>query len=270
MKFAIFLMVLLVIASSTFAAEASSTWQIEPAGRAWLQLYAPHSEEYYADLAAEILAQVHSPNQLSFFIFVQFLTASGYATTPRIPHLHTDVLSQFFQQGLGIRYNSRIPAYLFLHRDCHHRVDIYDVEPESWTTLIFGLGTMHFYSSSPLLSHSKTRHLCFRYFVGGGPVLKDTPVVPFDFNNPVTSESFARALVVWPRWKHASLDLFLDSGLQTTWTETKWRGHLATELGFTLHSGKSGWRFYWGYRWRDTRWLRPIDQRSYWGVSFVF
>ncbi len=270
MKSAFYIMLILVWASVVPAAEASNTWRMEPSGRMWVQVYVPHSADYYTDLGAEILAQVHSPDKFSFFLFLQFLTASGYATMPRIPRLHIDVLSQYFQQGLGVRYNSNVPVHLFLHRDCHHTIDTYDIEPESWTTLVFGLGTLPFYSSSPVLSPRGARRLSFRYFLGGGPVLKGTPVVPFDFNNPVTSESFARALIVWPRWKHASSDFVFLSGLQTTWNDAKWRHYIATEIGFTLHSGKSGWRFYFGRRWRDTRWLRPIDRRNYWGLSFVF
>ncbi len=269
-KRTLYILLLLGAIPIVSASETSKIWQMEPSGRMWVQVYVPHSADYYTDLGAEILAQVHSPDKLSFFLFLQFLTASGYATMPRIPRLHIDVISQYFQQGLGVRYNSNVPVHLFLHRDCHHTIDTYDIEPESWTTLVFGLGTLPFYSSSPLLSPRRANHLFFRYFLGGGPVLKGTPVIPFDFNNPVTSEGFARALLGWPRWKHANLDLLLDSGLQTTWTETKWHGHIATEVGFTLHAGRSGWRFYTGYRWRDTRWLRPIDQRSYWGLSFVF
>ena len=269
-KSVLYVILWLAITAALSAAEATNTWRMEPSGRMWGQAYVPHSADYYTDLGAEILAQIHSPDKLSFFIFLQFLTASGYATMPRIPRLHIDVLSQYFQQGLGVHYNSKTPVYLFLHRDCHHTIDTYDIEPESWTTLVFGIGTLPFYSSSPLLPLRRARHVFFRYFLGGGPVLKGTPVIPFDFNNPITSESFARALLVWPRWKHASFDLLLDNGLQTTWTETKWRYYIVTEIGLTLHSGKGGWRFYLGRRWRDTRWLRPIDKRNYWGLSFVF
>lgn len=261
-------MTLVSCAATTQAADTSKVWRTEPSGRMWAKMYVPHSPEYYTDLGAEILAQVHSPRRLSFFLFLQFRVGSGYVPDPQGQHI--DPNYQYYKQGLGLSYNARVPLHLFLHRDCNHMIDIADNRAEYWTTLVLGIGTLPFYSSSPFLPLRKSRHLLFRYFLGGGPVLKDTPVVIFDFNNPVTSESFANALLVWPRWRHASLDLLLESGLQTTRPGTKWHGHIATELGFTLHAWEGGWRFFVGRRWRDTRWLRPIDQRSYWGLSFVF
>ncbi len=248
---------------------AGKTWSIEPSGRMWAQVYMPHSRDYYADLGAEILGQVDSPKRVSFFLFLHFRSGSGWAPNPQGQHF--DPNFQYYQQGLGLSYEARVPLHLFLHRDCNHMIDMADNRAEYWTTLVFGVGTLPFYSSSPFIRKQTLRHgLQFRYFLGGGPVLKDTPIVIFDFNNPVTSESFARALLVWPRWQHASLDLHFHSGVQTTWNEPKWHGHIATELGLTVHAGGGGWRFYVGRRWRDTRWLRPIDQRSYWGLSFLF
>jgi hypothetical protein len=267
-KRALCIIMLVACAATTQAAGTSRAWRMEPSGRMWAKMYVPHSPEYYTDLGAEILAQVHSPRRLSFLLFLQFRVNSGYVPDPQGQHI--DPNYQYYTQGLGLSYNARVPLHIFLHRDCNHMIDIADNRSEYWTALVFGVGTLPFYSSSPFLPLRKSRHLLFRYFLGGGPVLKDTPVVIFDFNNPVTSESFANALLTWPRWRHASLDLLFESGLQTTRPGTKWHGHIATELGFTLHAGRGGWRFFVGRRWRDTRWLRPIDQRSYWGLSFVF
>jgi len=268
MKSAFYILLILGWTSAVSATEASRIWRMEPSGRMWGHAYFPHSDEYFTDLGVEILAQVQSPHRLSFYLFLQFHTGSRYVSAPKSQHI--DPNYQYYQQGLGLSYNAAVPLHIFLHRDCNHMIDIADNRAEYWTTLVFGIGTLSPYNRSVFIHPQGTQKLIFRYFLGGGPVLKGTPVVIFDFNNPVTSESFGKALFIWPRWKHASLDLLLDSGLQTTWTETKWHGHIATELGFTLHAGKGGWRFYTGYRWRDTRWLRPIDQCSYCGLSFVF
>ena len=246
-----------------------AAWHMEPSGRMWGQVYFPHSADYYTDLGAEVLAQVHSPRRLSFYLFIHLRSGAGYTPTPR-GETGIDPNYQYYQQGLGLSYAAPVPLHLFLHRDCNHMLDTYDNRAEFWTALIFGIGTWPFYSSSPFLPPHGARRVMFLYFLGGGPVLKDTPIVIFDSNNPVTSESFGRALLVWPRWRHASLDLLVNSGMQTTWTDTKWHGHIATELGFTLHARGGGWRFYVGRRWRDTRWLRPIDRRNFWGISFLF
>jgi len=249
----------------------SRVWAIEPHGRAWSEFYSPHDPEVFWDFGLDLTVWYQNPSRFEPFMYLQMRTSAGYSysETEGRPRTPTDLLHQIWQQGLGVAWQSRIPVYLFAYRDCNHQLDKSGFDPVLATTVVLAAGTLppfrqDFHHFTPSVSS-----LGFRWFIGAGPSPNSAQNSIWRTNSSITGEGWIRALATYRAWPHGLIDAYSELFVQTSDLEPDLRHVLRNEFGLTLHSGTGGWRFYIGRRWRDTRELWPVDQRTYWGLAYT-
>jgi hypothetical protein len=245
------------------------TWAFDPHGRMWCEFYQPHDDSAFMDFGGEILASLCAPSKLDFFVYLNLRSQAGYhysggENAPRTP---VDMLHQSWQQALGVSVTRRVPVHFFLLRDCNHQLDKGGFEPVVWTDVVLGVGTLPPFRKSDL---DTTGRAAWRWFAGGGPAIRTGQRSAWTINSHVTAEGWLRAWAVQPLWSWGNADGYCEIGLQDAVRRPRLRHYAKTEAGLALHAGKAGWRFFGGQRWRDTRELWPIDQRTYFGLEFIF
>jgi len=89
-------------------------------------------------------------------------------------------------------------------------------------------------------------------------------------NSAMAGEVWVRALGTYRAWPHGTLDAYGELIGENSDRSPRVRHVARNEFGLTLHAGSGGWRFYLGRRWRDTRELWPVDQRTYFGFEYLY
>lgn len=250
---------------------ASRTWAIEPHGRAWSEIYSPHDPKVFWDFGLDLTIWYQNPSRFEPFMYLQMRTSAGYSysATEGEPRTPMDLLHQIWQQGLGVSWQSGIPVYLFAYRDCNHQLDKSGFDPVLVTTFMLAAGTLPPFRRDFHHFALAVSPFGFRWFIGAGPSPSTAKHSIWRTNSEITGEGWIRALTTYRAWPHGLLDANAELFVQTSDLEPNLRHVLRNEVGLTVHAGTGGWRFYIGRRWRDTRELWPVDQRTYWGLEYT-
>ena len=248
---------------------AARAWAFDPHGRTWCEFYQPHDDSTFLDFGGDIIACLRAPSSLDLFVYVNFRSQAGhhYSGGENAPRTPVDMIHQSWQQALGVSFVRRVPVHLFLLRDCNHQLDKGGFDPVVWTDVVLGVGTLAPFRKTDFETDGRT---AWRWFAGGGPAVRTGKNSTWTINSGVTAEGWLRLWAVKPLWSWGNADGYCELGLQDSIRRPRLRHYAKTEAGLTLHARGGGWRFYGGQRWRDTRELWPIDQRTYFGLEFLF
>lgn len=263
------------------------TFPSAPSGEAWAVRYAPKSSDYFWDYGARLAIDIVRWDRTGLFGSLLFRSTAGYDDTQEVTYF--DPIYLFYHQAVGVSYQ-RLGVFSFvsIHRDCLHDIDRQSTLSEFWTTVRIGLGNFNPYMEtawrradisevrdpvvqlvSQIIEDDQTFKTKVLYCAWAGPTVGSEAALILDENNSYLGEIAATAgLVMEYRGWVGGVKGF--SRLQ--WSEEPDSPHheidVKMELGRTTAFGD--WRLVFGHRFRDTRPIRPADQKSYWGFRYLF
>lgn len=267
----------LIVAMETAAVGSAqdlpqNSWGLHPHGRAWSEFYAPHDPEAFWDIGLDLLVRFQTPYRFEPFLQFRMRSSAGYnySTRDEGPPTPIDLQHQNWQQTVGIKFECVVPAYVFVLRDCNHQLDKGGFDPVLATTLMVGAGSLPPFRRDFHHFADDSARVYATWLIAAGPALGSANESIWNSQNATTAEGWLRALATYRVWDHGTLDVYGDLLAQASSDAPKWRHTVRNEVGLTLHSGTGGWRFYFGRQWRDTRALWPVDQRTFWGLKYVY
>jgi hypothetical protein len=196
----------------------------------------------------------------------------NYSTVEEGPRTPIDMLHQGWQQGLGVAWRSSVPIYLLVYRDCNHQLDknTNGFKPVLATTVLLAAGALAPFRKDFVHFVPGNSRFGYAWLVAAGPAPDGGNRSVWHDNSAITGEAWVRALGTFRAWRHGTLDAYGEVIAETSDLAPRVRQLVRNEFGLTLHAGSGGWRFYLGRRWRDTRELWPVDQRTYFGFEYLY
>ena len=267
--------------------QGAVTFPNAPSGEAWALRYAPKSSDYFWDYGARLAIDMVQWDHAGLFSSLLFRSTAGYDATQEVTYF--DPIYLFYHQAIGVSYRRwGIFSFASIHRDCLHDIDRGSSKSEYWTTVRFGLGNFNPYMETAwrgimvpksrypavrlvnqVFEGDQTLQTRFLYSVWAGPTVGSEASLILDENNSYLGEAamMVGLVVEYRGWV----------GNVKGFTRVQWSEELDSphhEIDVKLELGRKSvfgdWRLVFGRRFRDTRPIRPADQKSYWGVRYMF
>jgi hypothetical protein len=264
---------ILGILGLAFPVLGAVTFPLTPSGEVWAVRFAPKTSDYYWDYGARLNIDLIQIGDFGGFGSLLYRSTAGYSATQTVTHF--DPIYAFYHQAIGVEIRHwGAMGFVAVHRDCLHDIDRESNVSEFWTTVRIGLGNCNPYRESIWRGNSKgvqlnAPTLQFLYCGWGGPTLSPELLGILKEHNSYKGEIAAMlgAVGIYRGWV-ATMQGFA----RMQWSNLASSPH--HEINMRLELGRYGaagsWRLIYGRLFRDTRPIRPADQKVYWGIRFVF
>jgi len=258
---------ILALCGMVFPALGAVHFPLTPSVDAWVYRYVPKSFDYYWDYGVRLHIDLIQVGDLGGFGSLLYRSTAGYDATQTVTHFNP--IYAFYHQAIGIEYRHwGATAFVSVHRDCLHDIDRESHLSEFWTTVRFGLGNCNPYRES-IWRGTKTSQVRFLYCGWGGPTLSPNVMAILKENNSYKGEiaGMLGAVGTYRGWVST-----IQGFARLQWSELPSSPH--HEINIRLELGREGStgsiRLVYSRLFRDTRPIRPADQKGYWGFRFVF
>ena len=263
------------------------TFPVVPSGEAWAFRFAPKSADYYWDYGARLHIDLIEWDDIRVFGSLLYRSTAGYDATQEVTHF--DPIYAFYHQVVGMEYRRwGAIGFISIHRDCLHDIDRKSHLSEFWTTVRLGAGNYNPYRESTWRMNPRMRHpnaweqtaqdifeeipkvkVRFLYCGWAGPTLGPELLPILHENNSYDGEVAVMLGCVGSYGKTVCTVRGLG---RIQWSQEPDSPHheidVRIEIGRVSPYGSL--RLVYGRRFRDTRPIRPADQKAYWGVRYMF
>jgi hypothetical protein len=281
------MLLLLLALAFALPVHGAATFPSAPSGEAWAVRYAPKSSDYFWDYGARLAIDIVQWDRTGLFGSLLFRSTAGYDDTQDVTYF--DPIYLFYHQAIGVSYRRwGIFGFASIHRDCLHDIDRQSTLSEFWTTVRFGMGNFNPYMETAWrgIEYTGTRYpgidlvnqifggdQTFRtkvlYCAWAGPTIGSEAALILDENNSYLGEAAVMAGLVM---EYLGWIGNVKGFSRVQWSEEPDSPH--HEIDLKLEVGRKStfgdFRLVFGHRFRDTRPIRPADQKSYWGFRYLF
>jgi len=263
------------ISGLIFPIQGAVRFPLTPSVDAWVYRYVPKSFDYYWDYGVRLHIDLIQIGDLGGFGSLLYRSTAGYDAMQTVTHF--DPIYAFYHQAIGIEYRHwGATGFVAVHRDCLHDIDRESHLSEFWTTVRFGLGNCNPYRESIWRGSGYQKQgrdearpsIYFLYCGWGGPTLSPNLMATLKENNSYKGEIAGMLGMVGTYQGWVST---IQGFARLQWSDLPLSPH--HEINMRLELGREGSvgsiRLVYSRLFRDTRPIRPADQKGYWGFRFV-